>query len=159
LAATTAFGNGSLQGGYLILAARVLGHDCGPMSGLHNAKVNQEFFPGAKSRIKSNFLFNLGLQRSLEASSAQPAPELRRGVRAAVTQLPALRLFPGGGVNAITLRAPVMAVNRPRDVLMHHGAPKIGKTKPALQYLAHVPPYMTGLRICRADNLDVGDSY
>jgi hypothetical protein len=87
LPATTAFRNGSLQGGYLILAERVLGHDCEPLSGLDNAKVNQEFFPGVKSQIKSNFLCNLGLRRSLEASSAQPAPELRRGVRAAVIQI------------------------------------------------------------------------
>ncbi len=58
LAAATAFRNGSLQGGYLILAARSLGLDCGPMSGFDNAKVDAAFFAG--SRIKSNFLVNLG---------------------------------------------------------------------------------------------------
>ncbi len=55
---TTAFRNGTLQGAYLILAARALGLDAGPMSGFDNAKVDQEFFPGGK--IKSNFLVNLG---------------------------------------------------------------------------------------------------
>jgi 3-hydroxypropanoate dehydrogenase len=57
LAETTAFRNGSLQGGYFILAARGLGLDCGPMSGFDNAKVDQEFFP---PNVKSNFLCNLG---------------------------------------------------------------------------------------------------
>jgi 3-hydroxypropanoate dehydrogenase len=55
---TTAFRNGTLQGAYLILAARALGLDAGPMSGFDNAKVDQEFFPGGK--IKSNFVVNLG---------------------------------------------------------------------------------------------------
>jgi 3-hydroxypropanoate dehydrogenase len=55
---TTAFRNGSLQGGYLILAARALGLDCGPMSGFDNAAVDQEFFTG--TRIKSNFICSIG---------------------------------------------------------------------------------------------------
>ena len=54
----TAFRNGSLQGAYLILAARALGLDCGPMSGFDNAGVDQEFFPDGD--LKSNFLCNLG---------------------------------------------------------------------------------------------------
>jgi 3-hydroxypropanoate dehydrogenase len=54
----TAFRNSSLQGAYLILAARALGLDCGPMSGFDNAKVDAEFFPGGM--VKSNFLCNLG---------------------------------------------------------------------------------------------------
>ncbi len=58
LAETVAFRNGSLQGAYLILAARSLGLDCGPMSGFDNAKVDAEFFPDG--RFKSNFLVNLG---------------------------------------------------------------------------------------------------
>jgi 3-hydroxypropanoate dehydrogenase len=53
-----AFRNGTLQGAYMILAARALGLDCGPMSGFDNAKVNQEFFPDGK--WKSNFICNLG---------------------------------------------------------------------------------------------------
>ncbi len=54
----TAFRNGSLQGGYFILAARSVGLDCGPMSGFDAAKVNAEFFPDGK--WKANFLCNLG---------------------------------------------------------------------------------------------------
>ncbi len=58
LAQITAFRNGTLQGGYFILAARALGLDCGPMSGFDNAKADAEFFAGTE--IKSNFLCNLG---------------------------------------------------------------------------------------------------
>jgi 3-hydroxypropanoate dehydrogenase len=54
----TAFRNGTLQGGYLIMAARGLGLDCGPMSGFDNAGVDREFFAG--THTKSNFLCNLG---------------------------------------------------------------------------------------------------
>jgi 3-hydroxypropanoate dehydrogenase len=50
--------NGSLQGAYLLLAARALGLDCGPMSGFDNAKVDAAFFAGTSWR--SNFLINLG---------------------------------------------------------------------------------------------------
>ena len=53
-----AFRNSSLQGGYLMLAARAVGLDCGPMSGFDNAKVDAEFFP--EGQWKSNFLCNLG---------------------------------------------------------------------------------------------------
>lgn len=72
LAETTAFRNGTLQGGYFILAARSLGLDCGPMSGFDNTKVDAEFFTAAACagetateipttcRVKSNFLCNLG---------------------------------------------------------------------------------------------------
>jgi 3-hydroxypropanoate dehydrogenase len=58
LIASTAFRNGSLQGAYLIIAARALGLDCGPMSGFDNAALDAEFFPGGT--VKSNFLCNLG---------------------------------------------------------------------------------------------------
>lgn len=58
LIATTAFRNGSLQGAYLIIAARALGLDCGPMSGFDNEGVDREFFSGAP--VKSNFLCNIG---------------------------------------------------------------------------------------------------
>jgi 3-hydroxypropanoate dehydrogenase len=54
----TAFRNGTLQGAYLMLAARALGLDCGPMSGFDQQKVNAEFFPDGK--WKANFLCNLG---------------------------------------------------------------------------------------------------
>ncbi|MEL0027420.1 MAG: malonic semialdehyde reductase [Perlucidibaca sp.] len=56
--AETAFRNSSLQGAYLILAARALGLDAGPMSGFDNAGVDAVFFAG--TRIRSNFLVNLG---------------------------------------------------------------------------------------------------
>jgi 3-hydroxypropanoate dehydrogenase len=55
---TTAFRNGSLQGGYFILAARALGLDCGPMSGFDGAKVDAAFWAG--TAIRTNFLCNLG---------------------------------------------------------------------------------------------------
>jgi 3-hydroxypropanoate dehydrogenase len=71
VAEVAAFRNGSLQGGYFILAARSLGLDCGPMSGFDNAKVDEEFFTGKLdagvgkdaamwTHVKSNFLCNLG---------------------------------------------------------------------------------------------------
>lgn len=55
---TTAFRNATLQGAYVIMAARSLGLDCGPMSGFDNAGVDQAFFAG--TTIKSNFLINIG---------------------------------------------------------------------------------------------------
>jgi len=55
---TTAFRNSSLQGAYVLLAARALGLDCGPMSGFDNAGVDAEFFAG--TAIKSNFLIAIG---------------------------------------------------------------------------------------------------
>ena len=58
LAQETAFRNGSLQGAYLILAARLLGLDAGPMSGFDAKLVNQAFF--ADGRWQANFLVNLG---------------------------------------------------------------------------------------------------
>jgi len=72
LVEVTARRNSSLQGAYLILAARALGLDCGPMSGFDNAKLDEEFFGAGKEcegceqeffpagHVKSNFLCNLG---------------------------------------------------------------------------------------------------
>ncbi|WND04148.1 malonic semialdehyde reductase [Temperatibacter marinus] len=54
----TAFRNGTLQGGYLMLAARALGLDCGPMSGFDNTMVDSLFFEGTE--IRSNFICGLG---------------------------------------------------------------------------------------------------
>lgn len=54
----TAFRNGSLQGAYVILAARALGLDCGPMSGFDVAGVDAAFFAG--TTLKANFLVNIG---------------------------------------------------------------------------------------------------
>jgi 3-hydroxypropanoate dehydrogenase len=68
----TARRNSSLQGAYLMLAARALGLDCGPLSGFDNAKVDEEFFAAGKpcagceqeffaeAHVKSNFICNLG---------------------------------------------------------------------------------------------------
>lgn len=69
---STAFRNASLQGGYLILAARALGLDVGPMSGFDNAKVDAAFFAGTD--IESNFICNIGYG---DAAKVRPrAPRL-----------------------------------------------------------------------------------
>jgi 3-hydroxypropanoate dehydrogenase len=72
LVETTAKRNSSLQGGYMIMAARALGLDCGPLSGFDHAKVDEEFFAAGQpcfgcdqeffpeGHVKSNFLCNLG---------------------------------------------------------------------------------------------------
>lgn len=72
LVETTALRNSSLQGAYLMIAARALGLDCGPMSGFDHAKLDEEFFGAGKEckgceqeffpegHVKSNFLCNLG---------------------------------------------------------------------------------------------------
>ncbi len=56
--ADTAFRNSSLQGGYLLLAARALGLDCGPMSGFDGRQVDAAFWSGTE--VKTNFICNLG---------------------------------------------------------------------------------------------------
>jgi 3-hydroxypropanoate dehydrogenase len=78
---TTAKRNSTLQGAYLIIAARALGLDCGPMSGFDQAKVDEEFFAAGKpcfgcdqeffpeGHVKSNFLCNLGYG---DSGSLQP---------------------------------------------------------------------------------------
>ncbi|MGE0223787.1 MAG: malonic semialdehyde reductase [Acetobacteraceae bacterium] len=58
LAATTAFRNGTLQGAYLMIAARAIGLDIGGMSGFDNAKVDEIFL--ADRGWRSNFLVNIG---------------------------------------------------------------------------------------------------
>jgi 3-hydroxypropanoate dehydrogenase len=72
LVEATAKRNSSLQGAYLIMGARALGLDCGPMSGFDHAKVDEEFFAAGKpcfgcdqeffpeGHVKTNFLCNLG---------------------------------------------------------------------------------------------------
>lgn len=70
LAQITAFRNSSLQGGYLILAARMLGLDCGPMSGFNNDAVDAEFF--SDGRYKSNFLINIGYGDSSKSHPRGP---------------------------------------------------------------------------------------
>jgi 3-hydroxypropanoate dehydrogenase len=58
LADSAAFRNSTLQGAYLMIAARMLGLDCGPMSGFDADALNAAFF--ADGRYKANFLINLG---------------------------------------------------------------------------------------------------
>ena len=70
LAHTTAFRNGTLQGAYLMVAARLLGLDCAPMSGFNHAGVDTEFFAG--TTLKSNFLCALGY------ANDEPFPRLPR---------------------------------------------------------------------------------
>ncbi|MCU0805363.1 MAG: malonic semialdehyde reductase [Burkholderiales bacterium] len=57
-ATATAFRNGSLQGAYLMIAARALGLDCGPMSGFNAEGIDREFWSGTS--VKTNFLCSLG---------------------------------------------------------------------------------------------------
>lgn len=79
----TAKRNSSLQGAYLMLAARALGLDCGPMSGFDNAKVDEEFFAAGKCEdcaeeffparhVKSNFLCNIGYGDSSKLFARSP---------------------------------------------------------------------------------------
>ena len=82
---TTAKRNSSLQGAYLIVAARALGLDCGPMSGFDHVKVDQEFFGAGKpcfgcdqeffpeGHVRTNFLCNLGY-----GEPGSPHPRLPR---------------------------------------------------------------------------------
>jgi 3-hydroxypropanoate dehydrogenase len=84
VAEPTARRNGTLQGAYLILAARALGLDCGPMSGFDNAKVDEEFFGACTEldpneqefftvgHIRSNFLCNLGYADHAKVYSRGP---------------------------------------------------------------------------------------
>jgi nitroreductase len=67
VAQATALRNGTLQGAYLIIAARALGLDCGPMSGFDAAAVDTAFFPDGQ--YKTNFLVNLG---SADSSKTHP---------------------------------------------------------------------------------------
>jgi 3-hydroxypropanoate dehydrogenase len=66
----SAFRNSSLQGAYLMLAARALGLDCGPMSGFDNEKMDAAFFAGTSFR--SNFICNLGYADSSKLYPRSP---------------------------------------------------------------------------------------
>jgi 3-hydroxypropanoate dehydrogenase len=79
----TAMRNSTLQGAYMILAARALGLDCGPMSGFDNAKLDEEFFAAGKcesceqeffpeGHVKSNFLCNIGYGDSAKLAPRGP---------------------------------------------------------------------------------------
>ncbi|HEU4820173.1 MAG TPA: malonic semialdehyde reductase [Qipengyuania sp.] len=69
-----AFRNSSLQGAYLMLAARALGLDCGPMSGFDNAKVDKEFFAD-EPRHRSNFICSIGYGDPDSIFGRSPRPE------------------------------------------------------------------------------------
>ena len=73
---STAFRNSSLQGAYLILAARALGLDCGPMSGFDNAGVDKAFFSG--TLIKSNFICSLGYGKPGTPHPRNPRPDFEK---------------------------------------------------------------------------------
>jgi len=66
----TAFRNGTLEGAYLIIAARALGLDCGPMSGFDKAGVTREFFSGTD--LEANFLCNIGYGDASALKPRQP---------------------------------------------------------------------------------------
>jgi 3-hydroxypropanoate dehydrogenase len=80
----TARRNSSLQGAYLIMAARSLGLDCGPMSGFDNARLDEEFFGAGRNieggeqeffpagHVKSNFLCNLGYGDASKLHQREP---------------------------------------------------------------------------------------
>jgi len=70
VAHATAFRNGTLQGAYLIIAARALGFDIGGMSGFDNTIVDKAFFPDG--RFKSNFLCNIGYGDSTKLFNRSP---------------------------------------------------------------------------------------
>lgn len=69
----TAMRNSSLQGAYLMLAARAIGLDCGPMSGFDNTKVDMAFFPG--NMVRSNFICALGYGDAAKLHPRGPRPE------------------------------------------------------------------------------------
>jgi 3-hydroxypropanoate dehydrogenase len=75
----TAFRNSSLEGAYLIIAARALGLDCGPMSGFDGEKVNATFFPDGKWKV--NFLCNLGYGDRAKLSPRNPRLEFEEACR------------------------------------------------------------------------------
>ena len=76
LARATAQRNATLQGAYLIIAARALGLDCGPMSGFDAAKVDAEFFPDG--RCQADFLCNIGYGDTSKLFDRQPRHAFER---------------------------------------------------------------------------------
>lgn len=72
-AAASALQNGTLQGGYLILALRAAGLDAGPMSGFSTEAVDKEFFHGTS--FKSNFLINIGYGDKSQLHPRSPRPD------------------------------------------------------------------------------------
>jgi nitroreductase len=75
----TAFRNSSLQGAYLILAARALGLDCGPMSGFDKAGVDEAFWAG--TRVETNFLCSIGQGTDENLFPRSPRPSFEETCR------------------------------------------------------------------------------
>lgn len=76
MAQATAVRNATLQGAYLMIAARAIGLDCGPMSGFDVAKVNAEFFPDG--RCQTDFLCNIGYGDTSKLMGRQPRHAFER---------------------------------------------------------------------------------
>ncbi len=76
MAQATAVRNATLQGAYLMIAARAIGLDCGPMSGFDIAKVNAEFFPDG--RCQTDFLCNIGYGDTSKLMGRQPRHSFER---------------------------------------------------------------------------------
>ena len=76
MAQATAVRNATLQGAYLMIAARAIGLDCGPMSGFDIAKVNAEFFPDG--RCQTDFLCNIGYGDTSKLMGRQPRHAFER---------------------------------------------------------------------------------
>lgn len=76
MAQATAVRNATLQGAYLMIAARAIGLDCGPMSGFDIAKVNAEFFPDG--RCQTDFLCNIGYGDTSKLMDRQPRHAFER---------------------------------------------------------------------------------
>jgi len=79
VAQITAFRNSSLQGAYLIIAARALGFDCGPMSGFNNDAVDSDFFAG--THTKSNFICSIGYGSDKNLFPRNPRPTFEEAGR------------------------------------------------------------------------------
>jgi 3-hydroxypropanoate dehydrogenase len=79
VAQITAFRNSSLQGAYLIIAARALGFDCGPMSGFNNDAVDSDFFAG--THTKSNFICSIGYGSDENLFPRNPRPTFEEAGR------------------------------------------------------------------------------
>lgn len=79
LISTTAMRNSSLQGAYLIMAARALGLDTGAMSGFDNAGVDAAFFAG--THVRSNFLVNIGYGDAAKLFPRSPRPDFNTYAR------------------------------------------------------------------------------
>lgn len=78
MAQATATRNGTLSGGYFLLALRAVGLDAGPMSGFDIEKVNTEFFPDG--RLQANFLINVGYADTSKTFNRNPRLSFEQAV-------------------------------------------------------------------------------